>query len=177
MKTIIRSAALVFVLLASAAAQATTFNYSYTFATGEVVTGAFDGTANGNLVTGLSNISVLVNGSALPSSGSMGAYFFEQSTGDWISNPVVSFDGLESNFTFASGDPYDPHNAFLLVPYGTVYTDLAQLYYQGFEPSELVSNARWHLEAVTAVPEAETYAMLLGGLGLLGAIARRRKQS
>jgi hypothetical protein len=31
--------------------------------------------------------------------------------------------------------------------------------------------------AVLPVPEAETYAMLLGGLGLLGAIARRRKQS
>ena len=31
--------------------------------------------------------------------------------------------------------------------------------------------------AVTAVPEPETYAMLLAGLGLMGAIARRRKQA
>jgi hypothetical protein len=28
---------------------------------------------------------------------------------------------------------------------------------------------------VSAVPEPETYAMLLAGLGLVGAIARRRK--
>lgn len=28
---------------------------------------------------------------------------------------------------------------------------------------------------VTAVPEAQTYAMMLGGLGLLGAVARRRQ--
>jgi hypothetical protein len=28
---------------------------------------------------------------------------------------------------------------------------------------------------VTAVPEPETYAMLLAGLGLMGTIARRRK--
>jgi len=30
---------------------------------------------------------------------------------------------------------------------------------------------------VTPVPEPETYAMLLGGLGLMGVVARRRKQS
>ena len=28
---------------------------------------------------------------------------------------------------------------------------------------------------VTAVPETETYAMMLAGLGLMGSIARRRK--
>jgi hypothetical protein len=31
--------------------------------------------------------------------------------------------------------------------------------------------------SVTAVPEPETYAMLLAGLGVMGAIARRRKQA
>jgi hypothetical protein len=31
------------------------------------------------------------------------------------------------------------------------------------------------LTAVAAVPEPETYAMLLAGLGVIGAIARRRK--
>ncbi len=31
--------------------------------------------------------------------------------------------------------------------------------------------------SVSAVPEPETYAMLLAGLGLMGAIARRRKQA
>lgn len=31
--------------------------------------------------------------------------------------------------------------------------------------------------SVTAVPEPETYAMLLAGLGLMGAVARRRKQA
>ena len=35
------------------------------------------------------------------------------------------------------------------------------------------SNTR---SAVTAVPEPETYAMMLAGLGLLGFVARRRKQ-
>jgi hypothetical protein len=33
------------------------------------------------------------------------------------------------------------------------------------------------LVTVTAVPEPETYAMLLAGLGLMGAVARRRKNT
>ena len=34
----------------------------------------------------------------------------------------------------------------------------------------------WDMVATAAVPEPETYAMMLAGLGLLGFIARRRKQ-
>lgn len=34
-----------------------------------------------------------------------------------------------------------------------------------------------NLLAVTAVPEAETYAMLMAGLGLMGAVVRRRKSA
>jgi hypothetical protein len=32
-------------------------------------------------------------------------------------------------------------------------------------------------QAIPAIPEPETYAMLLAGLGLLSLVARRRKQS
>jgi hypothetical protein len=37
-------------------------------------------------------------------------------------------------------------------------------------------NAAFSLSGVAAVPEPETYAMMLAGLGLLGFVARRRKQ-
>ncbi|MEI7763293.1 MAG: FxDxF family PEP-CTERM protein [Comamonadaceae bacterium] len=39
------------------------------------------------------------------------------------------------------------------------------------------SNDQFYISSVTAVPEPETYAMMLSGLGLMGFIARRRKQS
>ena len=42
-----------------------------------------------------------------------------------------------------------------------------------------VGDESWRIGAlsVTAVPEPETYAMLLAGLGLLGGMVRRRRQS
>lgn len=45
----------------------------------------------------------------------------------------------------------------------------------GFTGNLSVSNTPF--PTVTPVPEPETYAMLLAGLGLMGAIARRRNQS
>ncbi|MBT0571540.1 PEP-CTERM sorting domain-containing protein [Curvibacter sp. CHRR-16] len=39
------------------------------------------------------------------------------------------------------------------------------------------SQSDYTLMSVTAVPEAETYAMMLAGLGMVGAIVRRRKKS
>ena len=53
-----------------------------------------------------------------------------------------------------------------------MYTDAWQ--YPGWE-LHTTNNAFSVTSAVTAVPEPETYAMLLAGLGLTGALARRRK--
>jgi hypothetical protein len=39
----------------------------------------------------------------------------------------------------------------------------------------LLSNPKLGYELVTGVPEPETYAMFMAGLGLMGFIARRRK--
>lgn len=43
-------------------------------------------------------------------------------------------------------------------------------------PTFNAAGGRLDVLAVTAVPEPETYAMFLAGLGLMGAVARRRKQ-
>jgi hypothetical protein len=58
-------------------------------------------------------------------------------------------------------------------------------YYQYFMPQvPLPTDEVWHMPGtmvntwlVTSVPEPQTYAMLLSGLGLMGAIVRRRKQN
>ena len=53
-----------------------------------------------------------------------------------------------------------------------VVTNVAQ---NGGNPTGL--RAEFLASSVTAVPEPETYVMLLAGLGLMGAVARRRKQA
>jgi PEP-CTERM motif len=44
-----------------------------------------------------------------------------------------------------------------------------------FEDNEDGGMSGWYALSVSAVPEPETYAMLLAGLGLMGAVARRRR--
>lgn len=65
----------------------------------------------------------------------------------------------------------------------TVSSRLTSISAAGFRSSNLdcddsisISNARIYA-SVTAVPEPETYAMLLAGLGLVAAVARRRRQA
>jgi PEP-CTERM motif len=45
----------------------------------------------------------------------------------------------------------------------------------GVHVRSLASGRSESLVTVSAVPEPETYAMMLAGLGLMGAVARRRK--
>jgi hypothetical protein len=139
---------------------------------GPVVTGAFTGDANGNLITNLSNISASLNGVAFE--GSLKADYWQG--GHWLgSGAVASFDGLRNNFSFGNAASY-----FYVIPWSNpVVSDAAQAftprtgYVNYYNGNYNASN--WHVAAVP-VPEPETYAMLLAGLGLMGFVARRRKQ-
>ena len=70
------------VVFVTASAHAETYNYTYTFDTSNVVTGSFDGTTDGNLVTNLSNVSAYLNGVAFPGSGSL-------FVGSWTNAPKL----------------------------------------------------------------------------------------
>ena len=64
MKNVLKAAACV-ALLASVSAHAETFDFSYTFNDGPVVTGSLEGTLVGDAVQNISNVHVALNGTSL----------------------------------------------------------------------------------------------------------------
>jgi hypothetical protein len=176
-------------LAASAAASATTYQFTYTLGSGDVLSGSFDGTASGNLINNLSNISATFKGFGFPNNGQLLNYGYNTASGAFtLGAAVASFDGLANNFQFASADinGNTPYFAAMLLPYAGAHTDTAFLITTEFNgegagfadengnPIGAYSAARWQ---VAAVPEPATYGMMLGGMGLLALAKRRRKHS
>lgn len=173
MKFIVHLALLLCALANGSAQAAQTFNYSYTFDTGEVISGSFSGIANGNLISGLSNITANFNGTPFSGSGNL---FSAAYTGSGFGgSAVVSIDGLQSNFIFGPDSNFAEY--FYVIPWAGGIG--AQAYIPAVGYIDYVNThyipSNWHVTA--AIPEPETYAMLLAGLGLLGFTARRRKQA
>ncbi|MCK9607167.1 MAG: hypothetical protein M0R33_12050 [Methylomonas sp.] len=83
------------------------FIFSYTFNSvliypghnTDIISGVFKGTANGNIISNLSNIKLSFNGEALPTNAAGSMY-----TND---GAQISFNGLENNFSFSDTLP-DP---------------------------------------------------------------------
>jgi len=88
-----------------------------------------------------------------------------------VENVNVNFGSAVDNFTVNSGDGFSNHT-LLFTPSTTGIYSLIFQNAGGDNVGALLDNV-----SVSAVPEPETYAMLLAGLGLLGFMARRRKES
>lgn len=165
-------------MVASASAQAELFNYSYTFNSNTVVTGSFDGTAAGNLVTNLSNVSANLNGIALIGSGSLYANS-RSNSGSWqTGGAVASFNGLQNNFIFLDTNyptsaTFQNFFASVTYPLNSQAVTAIEVNHSNLQRGGNNAPISWSL--VASVPEPETYAMLLAGLGLMGAVLRRRK--
>ena len=86
--------------LGAGSARASTFDFSYLFDDGLVVSGSLTGAANGDFVENISNVAVRFNGDAMP--GTIFTSMFDG--GSYLNGPVVSFDALLNNFLFANSD-------------------------------------------------------------------------
>ncbi len=186
------------IALSSLSANADVFDFSYTFGTGDVVSGSLSGTQNGNYIESVSDVSVFFNGN--PFSGNHNLYqpysFIEGCCFSFGAG-VVSFDGNLNNFYFSDAAPNSPAtNTFYMngtdqdnywtgdqspLRYATVYVGSSVF-------SDVTANSptypgangnfdanKWTLVA-SAVPEPETFGIMLAGLSFIGFMSSRRKQ-
>jgi hypothetical protein len=177
----------------SSAAGATTFDFKYTFDTGQVITGSFTGTESGGSVTNLANISASLNGVPFVGSGNLYAYSYTAGglpncgTCFVLGGAVASFNPLNNNFLFADSPDVltgNEQNYFYVIPWtnpGPGSTVEAAQYYNPntgyidyYNGNYITGN--WSL---TAVPELSTWAMMLFGFAGMGVGLRaaRRKQA
>ena len=165
--------------IAAAPVFATTYNYSYTFTPvlgTNWVSGSFDGTANGDLITDLSNITAVLNGFApFNGSGSLWGSHYDAGTGGWVSGgAVASFDGLQNNFLFIDSN-------FPLVPnYSNYYYSVYSLYHindlffeSGYVYDLPLTSGIWSVTAANPIPEPSSMALL--GASLIGLGVNRRR--
>lgn len=164
------------------AADATHFIFSDQMGS-SVITGSFDGTLNGNLITGLSNVTVYINGLGPIGNGTLFPVGYDASTSTYVSNgAVASLDGTQNDFFFANADlgagdfGYSAYfYSFAVFGWGDVAYD--NLTDQNSSTGDInfraqVSNSS---DANTAVPEPACWAMMVAGFGLLGGVVRRER--
>lgn len=155
------------------AAHATTFDFSYTFSgTNDTVTGTVQGTQAGGFVENLHDLALSYDGHAF--SGATLGQTWDPSLVDFSAAPVrLAFDGAQNNFLFSDGT--------LSFAFINDVANFGGPSISAFDLSLDTNNTdidgainQWSLSAAP-VPEADAVALMLAGLGLLGAAARRRR--
>ena len=183
--------------VASSAVNATTYDFSYTFDTGDVITGSFTGSPTGPVGSGdvavLGNISASLNAQPLVGSGSLYGYHYTAAGSDcgncWsLGSAVASTNPLLNNFAFVDTPTLSGFsNYFYVIPWPNGNNPEATQYYSvGLGvvgvPSSYIDYyngnfipANWSLTA--AVPEPSTWALTILGFAAVGFVASRRKNN
>lgn len=87
--------------------------------------------------------------------------------------PVLTFGLFDSTDTLVSGTVFAPNTFENSVT--SVTLAAGDYYYKAIAPMSAATGSMYSFEStVSAVPEPETYGMMLAGLGMLGFVARRR---
>jgi len=154
-------------------ARATVFDFSYDFGA-HVFSGSFTGSQSGNLVTGVSNVSLFDNGISVGSPIYAGSY----NGGYQAGGTVFSFDGTANNIALFNIDYFTtgsfPSSEAYLIQSPYLGSDI--YWFNSFNAgSETFNVSNWSL-AVSGqgVPDGGVTAAMLGGAFLGFAALRRR---
>jgi len=149
-----------------------------TFALGNI----FSDSAAGNIVytylgseSAFQNRMLTIGGGAMLSKSSMvGATAVQAAT---VGALDFKFEGDAGKFA-VNGGAWSPYTSIALLGQNQTINNVTYDFVLGYNDSANGA-ADWDdfVIGVSAVPETETYAMMLAGLGLMGTIARRRKQA
>ena len=191
MKFLVTAAAVAAALAGSAVANASSFDFSYTFTDGQQITGSLDGTLSGTSITNISDLQVSLNGISFAggsdSSGPTSLAIYGWNTADESFDAPASFSTVSSknNFEIADENPNGANGAnyffsFVNDPaFGTSIGAGNFLASDSFSgpgstqaAADFTDDGTWKVTAAP-VPLPAALPLLLSGLGLFG-IGRRR---
>jgi hypothetical protein len=160
-------------MLAVSAGSASAANYAVNLT--ETTPNHWSGAFSSTPVTDLAGFTDTFTFSPAISSSSVSSYFFNFAlNGQNQLDPsfLIMFTGADLNgnpFTLYNTPPFTQASVYIPNVAGQLVMSVSGVSYGG--------SYSGILNVVTAVPEPATYGMMLGGLALVGFMARRRKQA